>query len=96
MKHRAEYELSLQEKRESRQRYEQVSDSLRANAILLLENILKHAEEWLIAVGGQVVEEDSPTQEVHFNKNFHFISRIFSLRELRAICKKSVKTICLQ
>jgi hypothetical protein len=64
MKRRAEYELSLQEARENRQRYEQISDSLRTNAVILLENILKRAEEWLIAVGGQVVDDDSPSQEV--------------------------------
>lgn len=64
MKRRAEYELSLQEARESRQRYEQISDSLRTNAVLLLENILKRAEDWLIAVGGQIVEQNKNEAEV--------------------------------
>jgi hypothetical protein len=70
LKRRAEYELSLQEARESRQRYEQISHSLRTNAVLLLENILKRAEDWLIAVGGQDVdEEENPPQEViNFSK----------------------------
>jgi hypothetical protein len=66
MKRRAEYEFSLQEARESRQRYEQVSYSLRTQAVQLLENILKCAEEWLIAVGGGNNEEDLP-KEVCFN-----------------------------
>ncbi|KAI6182332.1 Nuclear pore complex protein [Aphelenchoides bicaudatus] len=63
MKRRAEYELSLQEARDSRRRYEQISESLRTNAVTLLENILKRAEEWLIAVGGQFVEENEASEE---------------------------------
>lgn len=65
MKRRAEYELSLQEARESRQRYEQISNSLRTNAVMLLETILRRAEDWLIAIGGQIVDEENPSEVVN-------------------------------
>lgn len=67
LKRRAEYDLFLQEARESRQRYEQISISLRTNAVTLLENILKESETWLIAVGGQAATEEEEQSRVEFN-----------------------------
>jgi len=63
MQRRAEYDLSLQEARERRQRYEQVSTSLRTNAVKLLESILRRCEGWLVAVGGEVVDENAETND---------------------------------
>jgi hypothetical protein len=66
MKRRAEYELSVQEGQENQQRHDQISTSLRSNAVTLLENILKRAEEWLIALGGPTINEEDTSHEVKF------------------------------
>ncbi|KAI6225709.1 DNA repair and recombination protein RAD54-like [Aphelenchoides besseyi] len=64
MKRRAEYELSIQEAQMQRQQYERKGSSLRSEAVMLLENILRTANEWLpSAVEGE--ESNAQADELH-------------------------------
>ncbi|KAI6178756.1 DNA repair and recombination protein RAD54-like [Aphelenchoides besseyi] len=61
MKRRAEYELSIQEAQMQRQQYERKGSSLRSEAVMLLENILRTANEWLPSA----VEGEESNAQLH-------------------------------